>query len=104
DVLVRGPVRLRVVGLETLVELQRLGGPATEPRGDARIHQAAAAGPSRRRATGWSDAAPGRLVAYEGLIVGVLGALAGSGLGLLLVARFVPGVPADAGGGAGAGR
>ncbi|NES38779.1 FtsX-like permease family protein, partial [Micromonospora sp. PPF5-17] len=34
------------------------------------------------RATGWTDAALGRLVGYEGFLLGALGALTGAGLGL----------------------
>ncbi|KAB1910996.1 FtsX-like permease family protein [Micromonospora sp. AMSO31t] len=34
------------------------------------------------RATGWTDAALGRLVGYEGFALGALGALSGAGLGL----------------------
>ncbi|MEU5528213.1 FtsX-like permease family protein [Micromonospora chersina] len=34
------------------------------------------------RATGWTDAALGRLIGYEGLLLGVLGAFGGAGLGL----------------------
>ncbi|MCW3841718.1 ABC transporter permease [Micromonospora yasonensis] len=34
------------------------------------------------RATGWTDAALGRLVGYEGFLLGMLGALTGAGLGL----------------------
>ncbi|MFG1831265.1 FtsX-like permease family protein [Micromonospora chersina] len=34
------------------------------------------------RATGWTDAALGRLIGYEGVLLGVLGAFGGAGLGL----------------------
>jgi hypothetical protein len=45
------------------------------------------------RATGWTDAALSRLVAYEGLLLGALGALAGAGLGLGTAAWLVGDVP-----------
>jgi len=41
------------------------------------------------RATGWSDAALGRLIGYEGLGMGLLGAAAGAGIGLAAAAWFV---------------
>ena len=44
-------------------------------------------------ATGWSDAALGRLVTYEGILLGLLGAAAGAGLGLAAVLQFVGGIP-----------
>jgi ABC-type antimicrobial peptide transport system permease subunit len=47
------------------------------------------------RAAGWSDAALGRLVTYEGLCVGVLGAIAGAGAGLVGAGALVGSVPAD---------
>ncbi|MGW5670812.1 FtsX-like permease family protein [Micromonospora sp. NPDC003776] len=45
------------------------------------------------RATGWSDAALGRLVSYEGILLGALGALAGAGLGLGWAAWLVGELP-----------
>ncbi|WP_027342173.1 FtsX-like permease family protein [Hamadaea tsunoensis] len=54
------------------------------------------------RATGWTAAAVTRLIAYEGMLIGVLGALLGAGLGLGLVRAFVGGVSAYAWGAAGA--
>ncbi|MFR9774716.1 FtsX-like permease family protein [Micromonospora sp. MS34] len=47
------------------------------------------------RATGWTDAALGRLVGYEGLLLGVLGALTGAGLGLGGAAWLVGELPAE---------
>jgi ABC-type antimicrobial peptide transport system permease subunit len=41
------------------------------------------------RAVGWSDAALMRLVIWEGLMLGLLGTLAGAGLGLLAVGYLV---------------
>ncbi|MET8836173.1 FtsX-like permease family protein [Micromonospora sp. NPDC004540] len=46
------------------------------------------------RATGWTDAALARLVAYEGFLLGALGALAGAGLGLGGAAWLVGDLPA----------
>ncbi|SCL68558.1 FtsX-like permease family protein [Micromonospora chersina] len=46
------------------------------------------------RATGWTDAALGRLVGYEGFLLGVLGAVTGAGLGLGGAAWLVGDVPA----------
>jgi hypothetical protein len=45
------------------------------------------------RATGWTESALSRLVAYEGLLLGGLGALAGAGLGLAAAAWLVGEVP-----------
>ncbi|MEV0807556.1 FtsX-like permease family protein [Micromonospora sp. NPDC050200] len=47
------------------------------------------------RATGWTDAALGRLVGYEGLLLGMLGALAGAGLGLGGAAWLVGELPSS---------
>ena len=44
------------------------------------------------RATGWHDGALGRLVLYEGLGIGVLGAVVGAALGLAAAATFAGGV------------
>ncbi len=41
------------------------------------------------RALGWTDAALGRLIGYEGLLLGALGAVAGAGLGLAGAAGLV---------------
>ncbi|MFE9689566.1 FtsX-like permease family protein [Micromonospora sp. NPDC005806] len=49
------------------------------------------------RATGWTDAALGRLVGYEGFSLGVLGAGAGAGLGLGGAAWLVGELPAALG-------
>ena len=46
------------------------------------------------RATGWTDAALGRLIGYEGLLLGALSALAGAGLGLGGAAWLVGDLPA----------
>ena len=46
------------------------------------------------RATGWTDAALGRLVGYEGFLLGVLGAVTGAGLGLGGAAWLVGELPA----------
>ncbi|RIV38647.1 FtsX-like permease family protein [Micromonospora radicis] len=45
------------------------------------------------RATGWTDAALGRLIGYEGLLLGALGAVAGAGLGLGGAAWLVGDLP-----------
>jgi ABC-type antimicrobial peptide transport system permease subunit len=45
------------------------------------------------RATGWTEQALSRLVAYEGLLLGSVGALAGAGLGLAAAAWLVGEVP-----------
>ncbi|WP_446216916.1 FtsX-like permease family protein [Micromonospora sp. IBHARD004] len=45
------------------------------------------------RATGWTDAALGRLIGYEGLLLGALGALSGAGLGLGGAAWLVGDLP-----------
>ncbi|MDO3702534.1 ABC transporter permease [Micromonospora sp. C28SCA-DRY-2] len=45
------------------------------------------------RATGWTDPELGRLVGYEGLLLGALGALAGAGLGVGGAAWLVGDVP-----------
>lgn len=47
------------------------------------------------RATGWSDTALSRLVAYEGLLIGGVGAAAGAGLGLAAVGTFLGTVGPD---------
>jgi len=49
---------------------------------------------STLRATGWTDAALGRLIGYEGLLLGTLGALTGAGLGLAGAAWLVGELPA----------
>lgn len=46
------------------------------------------------RATGWTDAALGRLIGYEGLALGALGAVTGAGLGLGGAAWLVGELPA----------
>ena len=46
------------------------------------------------RATGWTDAALGRLVGYEGFLLSVLGAVTGAGLGLGGAAWLVGELPA----------
>jgi ABC-type antimicrobial peptide transport system permease subunit len=46
-------------------------------------------------ATGWSDAALARLVVYEGLWIGALGALVGGGAGLGLAALFAGALPPE---------
>ncbi|MEH0973159.1 FtsX-like permease family protein [Micromonospora sp. CPCC 205546] len=45
------------------------------------------------RAVGWSDGALGRLIGYEGLALGVLGAVTGAGLGLAGTAWLVGALP-----------
>ncbi|MEV1318000.1 FtsX-like permease family protein [Micromonospora arborensis] len=45
-------------------------------------------------AIGWTDTALSRLVGYEGLLIGALGAVAGAGLGLAGAAWLVGGLPA----------
>ncbi|MCW3815074.1 FtsX-like permease family protein [Micromonospora sp. DR5-3] len=47
------------------------------------------------RATGWTDAALRRLIGYEGLLLGALGALAGAGLGLGGAAWLVGELPSS---------
>lgn len=49
---------------------------------------------STLRALGWTDTALSRLVGYEGLLIGALGAVAGAGLGLAGAAWLVGGLPA----------
>ncbi|MET8044556.1 FtsX-like permease family protein [Micromonospora sp. NPDC005215] len=49
---------------------------------------------STLRAIGWTDAALSRLVGYEGLLIGALGAVAGAGLGLAGAAWLVGALPA----------
>jgi hypothetical protein len=46
-------------------------------------------------ATGWSDAALGRLVTYEGVGIGVLGAASGAAIGLFGAAQFAGTGPRD---------
>ena len=46
------------------------------------------------RATGWTDAALVRLVAYEGALLGLIGAVTGAGAGLAVAAWLVGEVPA----------
>ncbi|KKK05233.1 FtsX-like permease family protein [Micromonospora sp. HK10] len=46
------------------------------------------------RATGWTDAALGRLVGYEAFLLGALGAVTGAGLGLAGAAGLVGELPA----------
>ncbi|MEU4370156.1 FtsX-like permease family protein [Micromonospora chersina] len=46
------------------------------------------------RATGWTDAALGRLIGYEGLALGALGAVTGAGMGLGGAAWLVGELPA----------
>jgi hypothetical protein len=46
------------------------------------------------RATGWSDAALGRLVAYEGIAIGLLGGLAGAAVGLTAAITVTGDAPA----------
>ncbi|MFG1915669.1 FtsX-like permease family protein [Micromonospora sp. NPDC048898] len=48
---------------------------------------------STLRAIGWTDAALSRLVGYEGLLIGALGAVAGAGIGLAGAAWLVGGLP-----------
>lgn len=48
------------------------------------------------QAAGWSDGALTRLIAYEGLLIGAVGALVGAGAGLSFVGRFATAVPATA--------
>ncbi|MEU7751560.1 FtsX-like permease family protein [Micromonospora sp. NPDC049171] len=50
---------------------------------------------STLRAIGWTDAALGRLVGYEGLLIGALGAVAGAGIGLAGAAWLVGALPTD---------
>jgi putative ABC transport system permease protein len=47
------------------------------------------------RAAGWTDGALGRLVTYEGLVIGVIGALVGAGVGLGGAALMVGAAPAE---------
>ncbi|MEU4556295.1 FtsX-like permease family protein [Micromonospora violae] len=48
---------------------------------------------STLRAVGWTDTELSRLVGYEGLLIGTLGAVAGAGLGLAGAAWLVGGLP-----------
>ncbi|RKE10155.1 FtsX-like permease family protein [Catellatospora citrea] len=48
------------------------------------------------QAAGWGDGALTRLIAYEGVLIGAAGALAGAGVGLFFVDRFAAAVPATA--------
>jgi ABC-type antimicrobial peptide transport system permease subunit len=46
-------------------------------------------------ATGWDDRALGRLVVFEGLWIGVFGAVAGALVGLLATAAFAGALPGE---------
>ena len=52
-------------------------------------------GPDGVERVGWGEGALGRLVAWEGLAVGVVAALVGAGAGLLAVSRFVGQTPEE---------